>query len=80
MAPLPVPRDVAFELLDREILFVDDSLHQIADGDNADDLVIYEHREVADPLLSHECHAFFDGLLWPYPDHIMGHDLLDRSV
>jgi hypothetical protein len=46
-------RDVVFELLDRELLFGNNVLYQVADRDHADQPLLINHRQMAYAAVSH---------------------------
>ncbi len=52
--------DVALELLDDEFLLGNDRLDQVADGNDADQPALLQHRQVAKLALGHQRHAFLD--------------------
>src|SRR5262249_30183242 len=72
---LPGPRDVIFELFDRDLLFRDDGLHDAADGNHPDEAPLLHDREVADALRRHESHALFDRVIGTDDERIRRHDL-----
>ncbi len=55
--------DVVFELVDGFGLGGDDPVDEVADGDDAGDLLVLQDGQVANAQLGHEAHAILDGLL-----------------
>ena len=67
--------DVAFEGADGFLLAADDPLDEIANRDEADDLVVLDHREMAEAVLGHEGEAFVDGVAKGDGKDRAGHDV-----
>ena len=55
--------DVALEGADGLLLAADDPLHEVADGDEADDAVVLDHGQMAEVVLGHEGEALIDGMV-----------------
>src|SRR5579859_555154 len=72
--------DITFQLLDDEFLLGKHFLHDIADGNHADHLLVLQHRQVADAFVRHQAHAVLYGLLRTHTHHPFGHDLAHRRV
>jgi hypothetical protein len=53
---------MAFELLDDEFLLGDDVFHQVADGDETDQLALVHDGQMSHASFRHRRHAFFAGL------------------
>ena len=51
-------RNVALKCLNRLLLTGDYPFHQISDGDNTNDRIIMNDRQMAEIVLGHESHAF----------------------
>src|SRR4029077_5153611 len=49
--------NVGLEVRDRAFLLLDDGAHQVADRNDADDLVTGQHWQMTDALVGHETHA-----------------------
>ena len=81
--PLPCrrgPRDITLELPDREFLLRDDGLDHISYRNDANQLVVLEHWQVADAFIGHQHHTFFDRLLGEDAEHVRAHDFLYGST
>jgi len=72
--------DVALEFLDGLFLFSDDPFHQIADGNDAHDLLAFDHGQVANPVLGHNPHALVDRLVRRHGEDRAAHDFAHRGV
>src|ERR1019366_5353159 len=57
--------DVAVQLANCIVLRADYPVHQVADGDDADDAVGIENWKISDLARGHHIHALANGLLWP---------------
>jgi hypothetical protein len=54
----PVTVDVMFQLFDNELLITNNAIHHVANRNYADQLSMFEHREMAHGPCSHYGHAF----------------------
>src|SRR4029453_7151782 len=72
--------DVVLELVDGLLLVGDDPLDQVADREDAHQLVVFDHGKVSHPFLGHEGHALVDSVLWRHRDDRTAHDLGDEHL
>jgi len=68
-----------FELFDCELLIGDNSFDHIADRNDADELLMFENREMAHGLRGHDGHAFLNRLIKSRTDDSRRHDFADQS-
>ena len=68
------------ELLDGVALGLHDPAHQIADGNEADDISFIDDGQVADAVAGHELHAGFDAVLALHGDRGTGDNFPDLGV
>ena len=69
--------DIALELLDDELLFGDDRLDEIADGNHTAHFAGFDNRQMANTYLGHQGHTLFDILLRLCIGNTGRHDLMD---
>ena len=69
--------DIALELLDDELLFSDDRLDEIADGNHTAHFAGFDNRQMANTYLGHQGHTLFDILLRLCIGNTGRHDLMD---
>src|SRR5205823_12274424 len=69
--------DVILEMRYGRALAGDDPFYQIADRDHADDLILIQHRQMANAFVSHKTETFFDRLTRMGDSQIGRHDLRD---
>ena len=60
-------------------LLGEDPVHQIADGNHADEALPLQHRKMADAMVRDDLHAFADGVIGRDGDDRRTHDLGDRG-
>jgi len=71
--------DVGLELLDVAALGGDDVVHEVADGDEAGELAVFEHGEMADAVVGHQVEAFLNGAVGGNGDDVAGDDFTDEG-
>jgi hypothetical protein len=71
--------DVRLEvmILHRQLIVL--ALDDVADGDEADDQSLFEHRQVTDAMLGHEAHRVFHGIAGRAGDDVGGHHMSDAN-
>ena len=72
--------NVVLELVNYEFLLANNTLHQIAYRNNANQCFSFEHREMADAPVGHQCHALFNRLFWPRDKDVRLHNLANRRL
>src|SRR5437870_4378874 len=72
--------DVVFELFDDELLLGNNRLDEIADRDDADQPPAVHDRQVPNPPLGYDGHAFLNALVQASTDHVGCHDLPDCGL
>src|SRR3954447_1278418 len=76
----PSADDVVLQLPSVALQLPDPAGDDVADGDDADESTVVDHRHVPDPALGHRGGDAVDGVLGAAADHRGGHDLLDGRV
>lgn len=71
---------VAFEFLDGLGLAGDDPFDEIADGDDANYLIVVDDGEMPEAVLGHDRHALVDSVLRGDEDDGAGHDFMHASL
>src|SRR5690349_20742063 len=69
------PKDVIFQLADGALLLLDQAFRETADGNNSNDMVFFEDRQVAHMILTHQLCTLFEGGLRFDQYHLAGHHL-----
>ena len=72
--------DVVLELFDDELLLGNNCLDEIANREDADQPPAVQDRQVTNPPLSYDGHAFLKALVQVGADHVGRHDVLERSL
>src|SRR5437879_919140 len=62
------------------VLNGDDPVDKVADGDDAEDLVAVEHRQMSDAVGGHQPHTLFHRVTRIHMDDIAGKDFLHRRL
>ncbi|MCY1278922.1 hypothetical protein D9M70_276640 [compost metagenome] len=63
--------------MDQAFLLGSDIAHQVADGQQAHQLAVVQHRQVAQVLLGHQLHAVLVAVAQGHHEQVGGHHLLD---
>src|SRR5215471_3183383 len=72
--------DVGLQRGALQLDLVEPVLDDVADADEAGELAVAEHRQVADAPLGHEGHQVRNPILRAAGDHGLGHQLLDAAL
>src|SRR5215207_7230082 len=74
------PKDVAFQLADGTLFLLDQALRQTADGNNSNDVIFFEHRQVAHMILTHQLCTLFECGLRFDQYHLAGHHFRNQRL
>jgi len=77
---LVAARDIFLWLFDGKFLFGDDLFDHIPDSDDADQLLIFEDRQMPDVFGGHQGHTFFESIIRTYIEDFRNHQLADRRI
>jgi hypothetical protein len=69
--------DVILQAANGDFLVRDDGFDEVADADDADEFVLFKDREMADVFVSHQGHAFLDGVIGADKEDLRGHEIGD---
>ena len=72
--------DVLFHLIDDEILFSQEGIYQIRDGDYAAEFSIMEYRNMPQVFAAHKPCAVLNGFGIVYIYHFFGHEIINREI
>jgi len=75
-----ISRDIRLQLVDRVGLGRDDPVHQVANGNNAEDAVPVQHREMANPVFGHQPHAILDRVGGRDRNNLIGKDFANGRL
>jgi hypothetical protein len=73
-------RDVGLQLVDGATLGRNDPIDEVADGDHAQEAIGFEHGQMPNPVVGHDPHAIFDGVIGGNVDDLAREDFLDRGL
>src|SRR2546427_5165518 len=75
-----IAANISLQLLNGSVLRRDNPIDEVANRDDAQDAVAVKHREVADAMVGHQAHAFFDRVYGTYLDDLAGKDFFHRGL